>query len=168
MSDDELKRLDLYLEGLPTQTVGPITRLLLLAVGWVFVGLGLLGVILPVLPTTPFLLISVWAFSKSSPRLHRWLYTHPMAGPYLVSWSLYHVIPVKAKALAVALMVASWSYLTFFVATSWVLPTVVGFILLCAMAYILTQPSLPPEGAAVARSREKFLAKGQEPAKEEV
>ncbi len=48
-----------------------------LLLGWTNVGLGIIGAILPVMPTTVFLLIAAWAFSKSSPRWHRWLREHP-------------------------------------------------------------------------------------------
>lgn len=119
-------------------------RYVYLAIGWLFVVVGGIGIFLPVLPTTPFLLISLWAFSKSSPRLHNWLYTHPKAGPYLVAWSRYHVIPLKAKILAVSLMSASWLYLTFFVVDGWRVPIVVGLTMLAAMAYVLTKRSTPP------------------------
>lgn len=128
----------------PAQKLGPVTRLLVLGIGWFFVVLGGIGIILPVLPTTPFLLISLWAFSASSPRLHQWLYTHPRFGPWLVAWSRHHVIPVKAKILAVTMMTGSWVYVTFSVAESWALPTMLGVIMTTVFAYILTKPSTVP------------------------
>lgn len=128
----------------PEKKLGPVMRLLVLGIGWFFVGLGAIGIILPVLPTTPFLLISLWAFSASSPRLHTWLYTHPRFGPWLVAWSRYHVIPVKAKILAVTMMLGSWLYVTLVVAQTWMLPTMLGVIMITVFAYILTKPSTVP------------------------
>lgn len=125
----------------------PVVRAVYLVIGWTFVAIGIAGIFLPVLPTTPFLLISLWAFSKSSPRLYNWLYTHPQAGPYIVAWDRYHVIPLRAKILAVSLMTASWLYLTFKVADGWMLPTIVGLIMLGAMAYVLPKPNHPPADA---------------------
>ena len=128
----------------PDKKLGPVMRLFVLGIGWFFVVLGGIGVVLPVLPTTPFLLISLLAFSATSPRLHTWLYTHPRLGPWLVAWSRYHVIPLKAKILAVSLMTLSWSYVTFFVATSWVPPVVLGVTMAGVFSYILTKPNHPP------------------------
>ena len=131
----------------PTRKLGPVTRLLVLGIGWFFVVLGGIGIILPVPPTTPFLLISLWAFSVSSPRLHQWLYTHPRLGPWLVAWSRYHVIPLKAKILAVTMMISSWVYVTFYVAETWALPIMLGVIMTTVFAYILTKPSTVPPDA---------------------
>lgn len=127
---------------------GPITRVVLLGIGWFFVATGIIGIFLPVLPTTPFLLISLWAFSKSSPRLHKWLYTHPKAGPYLVAWNRYHVIPPKAKLLAITLMASSWLYVTLVVADSWVTPTIIGITMAAMFSWILTRPSHPPQNSS--------------------
>jgi hypothetical protein len=130
----------------PKRKLGPVTRVLVLGIGWFFVVLGGIGIVLPVLPTTPFLLISLWAFSVSSPRLHHWLYTHPRFGPWLVAWSRYHVIPVKAKILAVTMMTGSWIYITVYVAETWALPIILGLIMTTVFAYILTKPSTVPVG----------------------
>lgn len=124
--------------------VGPVARIILLGIGWFFVVVGTIGIFLPVLPTTPFLLISLWAFSRSSHRLHVWLYTHPRAGPYLVAWNRYHVIPPRAKLLAVSVMGSSWLYMTFFVADSWVMPAILGVFMASVTCWILTRRSHPP------------------------
>jgi len=76
----------------------------LIAFGWLNVGIGLVGVVLPLLPTTVFLLIALWAFSKSSPRFHTWLYSHPRFGPVLHDWHMERAIPGYAKALALTMM----------------------------------------------------------------
>jgi uncharacterized membrane protein YbaN (DUF454 family) len=80
------------------------SRPLLIAFGWLNVGLGMVGAILPVMPTTVFMLMALWAFSKSSPRFHRWLYTHPRFGPVLQDWQQERAIPGPAKALALTVM----------------------------------------------------------------
>jgi len=83
----------------------------LIAFGWLNVGLGMVGTVLPVMPTTVFLLIALWAFSKSSPRFHDWLYTHPRFGPVLRAWREERAIPGYAKALALTMMLASIAWL---------------------------------------------------------
>jgi len=116
-------------------------RHILLAVGWVCVGLGVAGMFLPVMPTTVFLLIAAWAFSKCSQRFHRWLYEHPRLGRPVRDWHEHGVIPVRAKAIAMAMMTASLLYVTLFVADSWTLPAVLAAVLGAVAAFILTRPS---------------------------
>lgn len=124
-------------------------RWLLLAFGCANVGLGVLGVFLPGLPTTVFLLIALWAFSRSSSRFHAWLWNHPRLGSPIRDWHTHQVIPRKAKWLAVLTMAASYIYVTGFVAADWKLPAFMAAILLPVAAFILTRASRPPEAVAV-------------------
>ena len=116
-------------------------RIFLLLVGWVFAGLGLIGVFIPGLPTTPFLLIALWAFSKSSKRFHDWLYNHPRFGPSLREWHREGVISVKIKILAIMTMTASLFIIIVFVADNWWLPVIVVACLFPPAIFILTRPS---------------------------
>jgi len=125
--------------------VSPTVRYVLLGVGWLFLGIGAIGVFLPVLPTVPFLLITAWAWSKSSKRLHKWLYGNKTYGPYLVAWDKHGVIPPRAKALAIGTMAVGWLFLTLYIARSFWLPLIVGIVELAIIAFILTRPSAPPD-----------------------
>ena len=116
----------------------------LIAFGGLNVGLGAVGMLLPVMPTTVFLLIALWAFSKSSQRFHRWLYDHPTLGRTLRAWHAHGVIPPGVKALAVASMAASLSYVTLFVAVGWSLPIALALVFCALVGFILSRPSAAP------------------------
>lgn len=116
-------------------------RYLLIALGWLCILIGMIGVVVPGLPTTVFLLIAAWAFSKSSDRFQRWLLDHPRLGPPVIAWRDRGAIPLKAKVLAIIMMAASLSLIIFYVASDWVFPTVVGLIMAAAGAYVVTRPN---------------------------
>jgi uncharacterized membrane protein YbaN (DUF454 family) len=119
-----------------------VARIAYLVTGLVFVALGVLGAFLPVLPTTPFLLVSLWAFSKSSARLERWLLEHPRFGPRLVAWRTERVIPLPVKLTAWGSMVAS---VTIMAVTGVPLVGIAGAASVMAIGaiYIATKPSSP-------------------------
>ncbi len=72
------------------------------------VGLGGLGAVLPLVPTTPFLLLAAWAASRSSPELHEWLYRHPRYGPLLRDWRDHRALRPRVKCVALLLITVSW------------------------------------------------------------
>ena len=91
-----------------------------LAAGWLFVGLALSGVVLPVLPTTPFLLLAGACFARSSPRFHSWLLDHPSFGPVVREWREHHSIPYRTKLFAIGLMAVSIAVsIVFFARPAW-------------------------------------------------
>jgi len=126
----------------------------LLAFAWVNVGLGLIGIVVPGMPTTVFLIIAVWAFSKCSVRFQRWLWEHQTFGPSIRAWHEHRVIPLKAKIMASAMMTASFVYVTLFVAESWVLPAILAAVLIPSAAFILSQASTTPETTALPETGE--------------
>lgn len=79
--------------------------------GLLFVGLAILGVILPILPTTPFLLVAAACFAKSSPRLQKKLLANKTFGPLIYEWQQHRCIPRKAKRIALLTIILSvvWS-----------------------------------------------------------
>ncbi|MDM8546231.1 YbaN family protein [Candidatus Venteria ishoeyi] len=82
---------------------------LLIIFGWFFIGLGLIGVILPILPTTPFLLIALALFSKSSPRFHKMLLNNAWFGPTLKQWEAKKALPRRIKYKIYFIIIISFS-----------------------------------------------------------
>jgi hypothetical protein len=127
------------------EVAGTRFRFAFMALGFVCVGLGVLGAFLPLLPTTPFLLVALWAFSRSSRRFHDWLYTHPRFGPRLQEWRQYGTVPVKVKVSAVSAMAVSFSFLAFVARMKWPVLVGAGAFMLYGATYVLTRPSRPPQ-----------------------
>ena len=117
-----------------------VKRRLYLALGLSSVGLGAAGIVLPLLPTTPFLLVALWAFSRSSPRFQRWLETHPRFGPPLAAWRERGAIPRRAKAFAAVALATSWG-VTAAVVGGVLAPVVSGVALSAVALWIFTRPT---------------------------
>jgi len=81
-----------------------MVRVAFAAAGLVFVGLGVLGIVLPGLPATPFLLLAAYCFARSFPRLHHWLVTHPWFGPYIKGARSGWRIPRKQAMQTIAVL----------------------------------------------------------------
>jgi len=77
------------------------------ALGLFFVGCAYIGVITPGIPTTFFALLAAWAFSKSSPKLHKWLHEHKLFGKYLTNWETKRVYPTRGRIMMVGVMIIS-------------------------------------------------------------
>ena len=92
-------------------------RIFLIILGSVSLVLGLLGVFLPVLPTTPFLLLSAAVWVKASPRLYEWLLNHRLFGEYIRNFRESRAIPIRAKVVSVSLLWATMCYCIFVVAS---------------------------------------------------
>ena len=74
------------------------------ALGLFFVGMAYIGAITPGIPTTFFALLAAWAFSKSSPKLDKWLHEHPLLGKYLNNWEQKRVYPNRGRVMMVVVM----------------------------------------------------------------
>lgn len=117
-------------------------RSLWLIGGLTATGLGIAGIVLPFVPTTPFLLLAAFAFARSSPRLHDWLVAHPRLGPPINDWRTHRAISRRAKSWAVIAMAVA---LGLSIATG--LPgglIVVQTVVMAMVAtFILTRPDGP-------------------------
>jgi uncharacterized membrane protein YbaN (DUF454 family) len=79
----------------------PAKRIGLIVVGLVSLALGGLGIVVPLLPTTPFVLVAAFAFANSSDKLHQWLLDHNVFGPLIDNWRRHRAISRTAKAMSV-------------------------------------------------------------------
>ena len=118
-----------------------IRQKLFLMVGCTSLALGFAGVFLPVLPTTPFILLSAFCFSRSSPRLHRWLLSHPTFGALLSDWENGGVIRPRAKLCSILLMNGFIAYALLFPRTQLLLKAILATIAISVSAFILSRPS---------------------------
>lgn len=91
-------------------------RILFIILGSIFLGLGILGIFLPLLPTTPFLLLSAALYFRGSPRLYDWLLSHRHLGPYIRNFREHRAIPLRVKIVSVSLVWVTLLYCTIFVA----------------------------------------------------
>ena len=126
-----------------------VVRIVYLLLGFVFLGLGIIGALLPILPTTPFLLLALACFAQSSKRLHTWLYNNQLLGPPLQKWNKYRVIPPVAKVIAVTSMVGSFVYIILFLAMPNYLTVSICFIMAYGAWFVLSKPSLIPDKCKV-------------------
>ena len=108
-----------------------MVKILWFFLGGSSLGLGVLGVFLPLLPTVPFLLLAAYAFSNSSDKMHNWLLNHRFLGPSISDWNQNRVIRKRAKIAAITAMLASIiATLVFGVAYKYVLAQalILGFV----------------------------------------
>lgn len=139
------------------QTLGPsaatlcimntLLRPVLLIIGTVSLGLGVLGMFVPILPTTPFLLLAAFCFGRSSERLHHWLIEHPRLGAYVVGFLYGGAVPRRAKraalltlwpGIALSIAVIVWRVKDTFVATA--VPLLILAIAIAVTVFIVTRP----------------------------
>ena len=85
-------------------------RYVLVILGWLAVALGVLGIFLPLLPTTPFLLLASACFMRGSPKLNQWLHQHPQLGPILVNWHQHGAVTSVVKRRGRVMIVLSFSF----------------------------------------------------------
>ncbi|MEW7997343.1 MAG: YbaN family protein [Candidatus Thiodiazotropha endolucinida] len=116
-----------------------LTRWAALILAYLFLALAVIGVILPGLPTVPFLLLAAWFAAKGSERLHRWLYAHPHFGKLLVDWEQQGAISRSSKVTAVILLVVAWVVMYLRISSPWVMVGLTA-LFVSIMVFLLTRP----------------------------
>lgn len=123
----------------PDLTRHRFARPLLLVAGWFFTALGVIGLILPLMPGTIFLILAAWCFSRSSPRFEAWLVGHPWLGPQVLRWRETGAIARRTKYIACGSMGTSFALLALTDAPPIALWTA-GASLIAAGAYVASRP----------------------------
>ena len=113
----------------------------LIALGWLSIVLGVIGIFLPILPTTPFILLAAWCFARSSKRFHLWLWNHPKLGLIVQAWENGEGIPRKVRNRVVALLWISMVS-TSLIVGKWTVALAMLFIGCCVSIYLFRLPIL--------------------------
>ena len=117
-------------------------KILLTILGLISLGLGILGAFLPVLPTTPLLLLAAFLFLRSNRRLYDWLMNHPKMGPYITNFIKHKAIPLRVKVIAVSTLWLTLLYCAVFVAGHWALRGLFILLAICITWHILSYKTL--------------------------
>lgn len=110
--------------------------------GSLSLALGVLGIFLPVLPTTPFLLLSAALYLRSSRKLYDWLMSHKHLGPYIKNFQEHKAIPLRVKFVSVGLVWLTLLYCAAFVAVEWWMRAMFIAIAVCVSTHILHYKTL--------------------------
>jgi uncharacterized membrane protein YbaN (DUF454 family) len=137
-----------------TVTTTGFVRGFLLGVGLLFAALGILGAFLPLLPTTPFMLVAAACFVRSSPAFHRRLLSNRVLGPYITQWQHDHTVPREAKRKAYVLVVVTFGLSIALVDLTWVRVTLA--VLAVALVVLLAcLPTTRTDGALEPSDRDR-------------
>lgn len=118
---------------------GRVPRWVYAALAYLFVALALVGVLLPGLPTIPFLLLAAWAAARGSRRLHHWLYRHPRFGSALIEWEEQGAVSGRSKRIAILLLVVSWLVMLWRLRSPWI-SGLAALLFGGVAAFLLTRP----------------------------
>jgi uncharacterized membrane protein YbaN (DUF454 family) len=110
--------------------------------GFIFLGLGLIGIAVPLLPTTPFLLLAAWCFFHGSPRMHNWMLNHRWFGDIIRNFQEKKGIPLKAKIIAISMIWISIGFSMIFIIDVLLLHILLAGIAAAVTIYILSFKTL--------------------------
>lgn len=124
-----------------------VVRALWLGFGFFCLAAGIAGIILPLVPTTPFLLLAAFAFARGSTKVHDWLVGHPRLGPPIADWREHGAISRRVKWLSAAAIVAIFAISVALAVPLYAL-AIQGTVLAGVAIFIWTRPSPPPNAAS--------------------
>ena len=118
-----------------------MSKPILITLGFISLGLGIIGSFLPILPTTPFVLLSAYLFSKSSNKWYQWLIKMPRFGKSIEDWNERGVISLKSKIICVVSVSFVMIWLAFFSPYHLAIRIIIPIILIGVLSYVCTRPS---------------------------
>ena len=113
-------------------------RWLLIGIGSIFVGLGVIGIFLPLLPTTPFLLAAAWCYARSSERYYKWLISNKWFGKYIKNYREGNGIPLRAKIAAISILWLTISLSIIFIVSNLYIRIIMISIAVTVTIYIIS------------------------------
>ena len=116
----------------------PIIRIIFFIFGTVSLIFGIIGIFLPLLPTTPLLLLSAFLYYRSSPKVYNWLMARPLIGKYIRDFRENKIIPIRVKIISLTLLWVSISYCVLFVLENLVVKILLCVVLVAVTAHILS------------------------------
>ncbi|MFN7887429.1 MAG: YbaN family protein [Betaproteobacteria bacterium] len=119
----------------------PLVRALLVGAGWLCVALGVLGIFLPLLPTTPFMLLAAACFARSARRFHDWLLANRTFGPLIHEWRKHRSVPYRTKIVAIGLMALTMGTSIVFVVQALWLKLLIAAIGIAVSVWLYRLPS---------------------------
>ena len=122
-------------------------RFLYLALAYLCLGLGFIGIFVPGLPTTPFVLVAAWAAARGSARLHRWLHDHHLFGSMVRDWQAHGAVSRRAKWVSTLTMLAC-SAIFFLTSPRWWMAALGTAIMACVSVWLWLRPE-PPRDCCV-------------------
>jgi uncharacterized membrane protein YbaN (DUF454 family) len=137
----------------PRRYARPV-RAFFIVLGTVFLGLGALGLVLPVLPTTPFVLLAAACYLRASERLHRRLVTSRAFGPTIIAWQEHGAIPPRAKVIAIVLIAITFGLSVLFVVEPPLMRAALIAFAIALVVWLARRPSRPQTAQVVDRVSE--------------
>lgn len=121
-------------------------KIVLIILGFVSLTLGIIGIFLPLLPTTPLLLLAAWCFVRSSERLYRWLVSNRYFGEYIRNFRENRAIPLHAKVVAVSMVWLTIGYCVVVILDKWLLRIMLLAVAVAVTWHILSYATLHKKG----------------------
>ena len=113
--------------------------------GFLFLGLAIIGALLPVLPSTPFLLLSAWFFARSSEKWHKWLLNSNLFGPILRNWEQSRCISLRTKVVAIVMMILAGTGSILFALDDYYMRSFTGVLLMIGAVTVLSLKTCPAD-----------------------